>query len=149
MKLWFSSNNLPELGMVKYCHMLAFFEPAILSHMSPYFQPLWKHLHLLREVIFTRLDRSSSWDGSKAVHSNVTCADIINIFKTILLDPSLISQAEQVSTTLGKHLLPGEYDTVQKGWDVVRPSKKLLVKSPMNKHTTRRKSKLMTKGQRK
>ena len=50
--------------------------------------------------------------------------------KTILLDESLISKAEKAPTTLGKCSLPGDYNTVKHGWDVVRPPKRTLATGP-------------------
>jgi hypothetical protein len=71
------------------------------------------------------------------VHSDVTCSDIFKVFKVILLDKSLISQAEQAAaTTLGKCSLPGDLDVAPNGWDAVRPSKKLLTAGPKTKSST-------------
>jgi hypothetical protein len=64
------------------------------------------------------------------VHSDVSCFNIIEVFKTMLLDKSLISQAEQAANSLGKRSLPGDLDVAPNDWDAVRPSKKRLATGP-------------------
>jgi len=144
IKTWLSSNNLVDLGMLKYSQLFAFFESTILSHISPYFKPLRQHLYLLRKTIFPHWEHLS--DGDIGVHSDVTCSKVIEAFKTILLDESLISEAEKAPTTLGKRSLPGDYDTVKHGWDVVRPSKRTLATAPKFNQPTARRAKLLMKG---
>jgi hypothetical protein len=154
IKTWLSSTNLVDLGMLKYSHMFAFFESTIVSHISPYFKPLQQHLYLLRKTIFPHWQHRSDGDvglamdlGKNSVCSVVTCSDVIEAFKTILLDESLISQAEKPPTTLGKRSLPGDYDTVKHGWDVIKPSRKVLATGPKFKQSnTVRRAKLLLKG---
>ena len=129
IKHWFCSTNLVELGHAKFSHMIGGFETFVLPFISPYFEPLREHLSLLWSTIFPQQSTRPSI-GQGAVHSNVTCSDIIEAFKIILLDKSLISQAEQAATTLGKRSLPGDLSISSIGWDAVRPSKKLLAKEP-------------------
>lgn len=153
IKTWLSSNNLVDLGMLKYSHLFAFFESAIVSHISPYFKPLQQHLYLLRKTIFPHWEHRSDGAvglnmdlGKHFVHSDVTCSKVIEAFKTILLDESLISEAEKGPTTLGKRSLPGGYDTVKHGWDVVRPSKRTMATGPKFNQSTARRAKLLMKG---
>jgi hypothetical protein len=83
------------------------------------------------------------------VHSEVTCEDIISVFKVILMDKSLIAQAEQAANTLGKRSHPGELEVSSNGWDVARPTKKKLTSTPkINALPASRTAKLMTKGRR-
>ena len=86
-------------------------------------------------------------NGKDSVHSNVTCLDIINVFKTILLDDSLIIKAEEGAKSLGKHSLPGEHRVAPNGWDVIVPIEdQLRKKAKIDAHVTPQKYKLMLKG---
>jgi hypothetical protein len=145
MKEWFLESSLHRLGASKFFHMVGFFESNILRFISPYFKSLEPHLSLLWETILPQRFTTPSI-GKKSVHSNVTCSEIIEVFKTILLDKSLIAQAKQEATILGKRSLPGDLNVSSDGWDVVRPHKKTLSKEPKVKTLRRRQSKLMMKG---
>jgi hypothetical protein len=127
VKKWLESTNLVDLGHMKFSHMIGFFEDTVLRHISPYFEPLRLHLSSLWKTIIPHAD---PYTGKDSVHSSVTCLEIINVFKTILLDEALITQAEQAGATLGKRSLPGELDVASNGWDVVTPTKKKLMKEP-------------------
>jgi hypothetical protein len=146
MKNWLCSTNLVELGFMKFSHMV-FFEDTILPGISPYFEPLKQHLSSLWNTIVPQPRPSL---GKEFVHSVVTCHDIIKVFKEILLDQSLISNAEEAAaTTLGKRSLPGGLNIGSNGWDVIRPMKKQLTEDPkISPSPKRRKSKLMSKGHR-
>jgi hypothetical protein len=110
--------------------MIGFFDETVLSFISPYFLPLRQHLSLLWDTISPQPKPSI---GRDSVHSVVTCNDMIGVFKTILQDQSLITQAEQAATTLGKRSLPGELELSSNGWDVLRPNKKQLKQVPKMK----------------
>lgn len=125
--------------------MVGHFEDFVLPHISPYFIPLQRHISSLWDSLLPQRSTKPSI-GKDAVHSDVTCSDILEVFKIILLDKSLISQAEQAATTLGKCSLPGDLDVAQNGWDAVRASKKLLMTDPKVKPNTKRQARLMTKG---
>ena len=149
IKEWLRSTNLVNLGYMKFSHMVGFFEKTVLPSISPYFQPLNQHLSSLWNVILPQRSTAPSI-GMDSVHSVVTCRDIIEVFKVILLDNSLITQAEQAATTLGKRLLFGELEVAPNGWDVMRPTKKHLTRAPkISSPLTPRKSKLMLKGRNK
>jgi hypothetical protein len=126
--------------------MVGFFESLVLAFIRPYFKPLLPHLSSLWNTILPQRSTEPSI-GPISVHSVVTCSDILKVFKIILLDKSLIYQADHAAiTTLGKRSLPGDLDVAPNGWDVVRPSKKLLSADPKIKSSTARRTKLMTKG---
>jgi len=137
IKQWLSVNNLDNLGKLKYVDMVVLFESKILPNISPYFKPFQHHIKSLRRAIFPEHKTGLDF-GAKAVYSKVTCSDIIQVFKDILQDESLINQALHASTTLGKRSVPGDLFT-QKGWDVVRPSQK---------RSRTERAKLMEKGKR-
>ena len=83
------------------------------------------------------------------VHSVVTCLEIIEVFKTILLDKALISQAEQDFSVLGKRSecsFPGDLALAPNGWDVYNPASKKLAKKAKITPVVVRKRKMMTKG---
>jgi serine/threonine protein kinase len=149
IKQWLCSTNLVILGKMKFGDMVGFFEDAVLPFISPYFLPLKHHLCSLWNTILPQRSKKPSI-GKDSVHSHVTCYDIIGVLKTILLDKSLIDQAEQAATTLGKRSLPGELDIVSNGWYAIRPSKKILMRNPkISPSTAPRQSKLMSKGKKK
>jgi hypothetical protein len=145
IKQWLCANNLNALAHLKFSHMVGHFEDVVLPYISPYFQPLRQHLSLLWATILPHRSIKPTV-GKEALRSDVTCSNIIEAFKLILRDKSLISQAEQAGTTLGKRSLPGDLDVAQNGWDAVRAPKKLLITDPKVKPNTKRQAKLMTKG---
>ena len=80
------------------------------------------------------------------MHSVVTCKDIINVLKGILMAKTLIAEAEQVCDdhkTL-KRSLPGDLQVSSNNWDAMKLTKK---KSKKGLVSTPRSSKLMLKGQ--
>ena len=81
------------------------------------------------------------------MHSTATCLDVINIFKSVFQDKSLVEEAKQPSTILGKRSRPGDLISASNGWDAVEPPQKLLAAEPKNNPTTARQSKLMMKSQ--
>jgi hypothetical protein len=146
IKQWLCATNLVSLGKTKYGDMVGFFEHTVLPHISSYFKPLEPHLSSLWDTILPQRSTAPP-KGMESVHSDVTCHKIIAAFKTILKDPSLIAQAERGDTTRGKRSLPGDLEVSSNGWDVIRPSKKQLVKPPKIKPPSSRTTKVMTKGQ--
>jgi hypothetical protein len=108
---------------VKFGDMIGLFEESVLLFISPYFQPLKQHLSSLWDKILPQRGQRPSI-GKVSVHSEVTCEDIISVFKVILMDKSLIAQAEQAANTLGKRSHPGELEVSSNGWDVARPTKR-------------------------
>lgn len=105
------------LGDVKSNHMFRYFEEFILQHISPYFQPLVPYIKQFWSALHPQGD---------TCHSTATGRDIVNVFKSALLDTELINQARQSPNTLGKRALPGDLAASENGWDAVRPSKKEL-----------------------
>ena len=94
---------------------------------------------------YTILPRRSSGSGVDSVHSNVTCSEIIETFKTILLDEFLINQAKRAAT-VGKRSHPGDLKAASNGWDVIDPPKRTLSRKSKVNPITLRRAKLMTKG---
>jgi hypothetical protein len=146
MKEWFTSIDLRTLGDKKFSHIIGFFDTKILPFISPYFKPLTPVLISLRKAIFPQ-QSETPFNGRDTVHGNVTCSEVIKALKATLLSTSLINKAEQANTTLGKRSLPGDLNVAPDGWNVIRPTKKILSKEPSVKPAaTRRVAKLMTKG---
>jgi hypothetical protein len=140
---WLSTTDLLALGNTKHGHMVAFFHSFILPFISPYFSPLKPHMLSLRDKILP--PPAAEREGDFHVRSEVTCDDLIKVFKTALLDQSLIAQAEQAGSNLGKRSLPGEL--VSNGWDPVKPSKRKLTSEPkISPSPTKSRTKLMKKG---
>lgn len=122
--------------------MLGHFNASILSHFSPYFDPLKVHIVALWNVIFpVHLNRVDQ----HGVHSVATFGDIIKVFKTALLDEKLIKEAANPPTVLGKRSVPGDLTMVGDGWDVVKVTKRELEVKPKMKQQTKRSAKLMEK----
>jgi hypothetical protein len=147
IKLWLCSNNLRALGAMKYGDMFGFFKPFVLQNTSSYFKPLRRHFEAMWKVMLPK-QFSDPLDGLQAVHSDVTCLDVIQVFKDALLDEFLISKAEQASKTIGKkRAFPGDLETGPNGWDVVRPNKKVLTADPKTKPPVVRAGRAAKKGQ--
>lgn len=128
-----------------------FFESLVLPAISPYFNPLKGHLVSLWDKIRPeRFGRQTGTSLLDPVHSDVTCLEIIETFKTILLDKALISQANHTPpTVLGKRSersFPGDLAVAANGWDVVNPGNVKLAKVPKTNPNFVRKRRLMTKG---
>jgi hypothetical protein len=143
---WFAPGaTLPGLGAAKVAHMTVLFEARILDHISPYFQPISAHIAALwLAVLPKRPEVGIDW---RYMCSHVTCMELIDVFKTALLDPNLIDEAKNSElTVLGKRACPGDFITASNGWDVVPVAKKNL-EAKAKMHTSR-KTKLMTKKRR-
>jgi hypothetical protein len=145
MREWFGPNHgsSESLGGLKLGHMIVLFETHILSGISPYFKPISPYIAKLWHEILP--DRSKP-----GISSNVTCMDIIKVFKTALLDPALIDEAKKVKldpTVLGKRARPGDLVTAPNGWDVVSVAKRTL-NAKAQLQMSRPKRKLMTKTKR-
>lgn len=127
-----------------------FFESLVLPTISPYFEPLKNHLVSLWNTILPEQPRRRAVASIlDPVHSVVTCLEIIEVFKTILLDKALISQAEQDFSVLGKRSersFPGDLALAPNGWDVYNPASKKLAKKAKITPVVVRKRKMMTKG---
>ena len=83
--------------------------------------------------------------GPTVVHSTATCLDVINIFKTVLLDPELIANAKESCSVLGKRSYPGDLIVAPLGWDAVKVTKRNLEGEP-HMSVARRKRKFLDKG---
>lgn len=147
IKNWMCTTDPKSLGHMKFSHMIGHFEILILPNISPYFKPLTPHLSSLWKVLFPQRLTAPSV-GQEATHSPATCLDVINIFKSVLEDKSLIEQAKNTSV-LGKRSSPGDHVANTNDWDAVKVSRNLLTVEPGMKPTTTRRSALMTKGHRK
>jgi hypothetical protein len=142
MKEWLTATRLTSLGHLKYSHMLGHLEGSILSHFSPYFDPLKDHIVALWNVIFpVHLSRV----GQQGVRSVATFSDIIKVFKTALLDEKLINEARNSRTVLGKRSVPGDLTVARDGWDVVKVTKRESEAEPKMKPPTKRSTRLMQK----
>lgn len=147
LKKWITTRDPRTLGHLKYSHMIGHFETDVLPHISPYFKPLQPHISALWNILFPhRLTRPSI--GKEATHSTATCADVINVFKSVFQDESLIEEAKQPNV-LGKRSHPGDLIISTNDWDAGKPSKKLLTAKPNIKSKVARQTKLMTKSHRK
>ena len=132
---WLSATSLNSLGHVKFSMMTTHFSIDILPHLSPYFELLKPHIRNLRAALFPSQDISNQ-DASRSV---VTLRDLINTFKTVLLDEALIEAAKDPSTHRKR---PGELIISENGWDAVPAPKKAMVAKMKPK---RRKS-VLSKG---
>jgi hypothetical protein len=147
MKDWIRTTDPVNLGHLKYSHMIGHFELDILPYISPYFQPLKQHISALWNTLFPHRFTVPTV-GKEATHSPATCLDIIKVFKAALEDKSLIEEANQSSTILGKRSSPGDLVSAADSWDAVKVPKKLLTAEPRIMPTVLRKTKLMGKGHR-
>lgn len=100
MRHWFAAPGLIVLGDVKSSHMFLFFEERILPHISPYFQPLVPYIRKLWSVLHPQ--------NNSGCHSTATCRDIVEVFKSALLDKELIEHARQPDSILGKRARPAD-----------------------------------------
>jgi len=147
IKNWLLTKDPSIVGQLKFSSMMGYFEEDILPHISPYFKPLKPHISALWGVLFPhRLTQPIV--GKEAMHSTATCADVINVFKSAFEDKSLIEEANQPSTILGKRSHPGDLISAANGWDAVEPPNKLLTAEPKKNPTTVRQTKLMKKSRR-
>ena len=149
MRYWFDQKSLSNLGIVKFAHMISFFEDQIVSNISPYFDPIkvyirdfWKALVPEREILASQ--------GRKVVHSTSTPQDVINVFKAALLDDELIKQHNRAhmtgstSSVLGKRSAPGDLIGLG-GWDPETVPKNITKANPKLNPTPKRKAMLMRK----
>ena len=114
--------NLRDLGYLKSGSMFGHFNNGVLGYVSPYFAPLKPYL---RSFWYT-LHPIQAFDDVNPVnclaHSKATPMDIINIFKTALMDEDLITQLKSTQSILGKCSAPGDLIPAHNGWDVVAVS---------------------------
>jgi hypothetical protein len=134
---WLSATSLKSLGHVKFSMMTTHFSIAILPHLSPCFELLKPHICNLWAALFPSQDMSNQ-DASRSV---ATLRDLINAFKTVLLDEALI-EAARAPGNHRKRLHPGELIMSGNGWDAVPAPKKAMV---AKMHPKRRKS-VLNKG---
>jgi Fe-S cluster biosynthesis and repair protein YggX len=144
MRQWFSVKDVNNLGVVKQGHMTTFMADDILSHISPYFNPLKKHITAFCQLLFVKKAKGDY--GKDALHSTTTCLDFINIFKSVFADKSLLEEAKRQSTVLGKRSYPGDLISARNGWDAVDVSQALLVAEPKKNPTNVRHTKFMAKS---
>lgn len=148
MREWFSSTeNLANLGHMKYSHVMAHFETHVLEYISPYFFPLKKYIVDFRDALFPLRGHR---DGAIVTHSTATPQDIIKIFKAALLDDQLITDAKVAcnSKNHNKRSLPGELVVATNCWDAVVPNIPRTSKKPKLSPSTTRNAILLTKGAR-
>jgi hypothetical protein len=146
IKEWLTATRLSPLGIQKYGHTIGHLDEFILPHFSPYFDQLKPHVVAMWNVIFpSRLHGIPA--GKKGVQSDATFGDIINVFKTALLDKTLIEEARISPTVLGKRSLPSDLAAAENGWDVAKVSKSQLEAEPKMNRVVKRSSKLLLKSQ--
>jgi hypothetical protein len=119
---WLSANSLRLLGHTKFSMMTTHFTTDILPHLSPCFEPLKPHILKLWATLFPSKDMSDR----NASHSVATLRDLINTFKTVLLDKALI-EAAKVPGIHRKRLRPGELIISENGWDAIPAMKRVMV----------------------
>jgi hypothetical protein len=147
IKQWLNAKDFKVLGHIKFSNMIGDFERDILPYISPYFDPLKPHISALWNILFPqRLTKPIV--GQEAVHSTATCLDVINVFKTVFVDKSLIDEAKRQSIAiLSKRHHPGDLISAANCWDAVETPKELLTAKPKNNPSTSRPRKVMKLAQ--
>ena len=138
---WLNVSDLNVLGHTKFSQM-NFHTTDIFGHLSPYFTSLIPHFSTLWGALFPLEPRK----GTAREHSSVTLHDLINAFKTVLKDQSLIDKARAaMPDNLRKRSHPGELVISGNGWDAIPAPKKQMVATTT---TTKRSKSFMRKGHR-
>lgn len=123
---WLSASSLKMLGHTKFSQMAAHIDVHILPFLSNYFTSLGPHIVKLWTALFPSMELASN-----ASHSKATLRDIIDAFKSVLLDEDLISKARAGTR---KRSRPGELVISHNGWDAMpSPKKQTLVKTSIPK----------------
>lgn len=146
---WLRSDlELRPLGDIKSSHIMLQFEPAILDHISPYFEPLKEHIiNLWKAIISIQVDQPQQ---KYNFCSSATPCDIIKVFKMALLDTRLIEDAKSAAGDLKHHNKrshPGDLVADSNCWDAVKPPTK--PKKPKLAPVVIGKGKFLTRGTRK
>jgi hypothetical protein len=120
---WLSASSLKVLGHTKFSQMTAHIGVHILPYLSTYFTSLGPHILKLWKALFPSMTFTEN-----ASHSNAKLRDLIDAFKTVLLDNDLISKAKAPGNRKRSH--PGELVISSNGWDAVpSPKKQALAKT--------------------
>jgi Fungal protein kinase len=144
MKLWFEQNNLQALGLLKFSHMMSYFEKEIVKKFSPYFEPLQVYIIDFWKALIPERESTAS-DGRRVVHSTSTPKDVINVLKAALRDKNLIKQHASVPSVLGKRSAPGDLVGIG-GWDPAEVSINPPTANPnLAPAPTKRRAKLLGK----
>jgi len=130
MKLWLQQTNFFSLGGLKYNHMPGMFEELMLPHISPYFQPLQKHLVAFLHALHPQITQDMLPRSKQGIHSRAKPEHILNVFKTALNDPTLIDELKKGPSSLGKRSAPGELISTPNGWDAIEIPKRILRNPP-------------------
>jgi len=103
---WLTMTNLRDLGFLKSGSMFGHFNNSVLGYISPYFAPLKPYLRSFWHTLHPVQAFDDTNPTNRVAHSKATPMDIINIFKTALMDEDLITQLKSTQSILGKRSAP-------------------------------------------